>query len=102
MSPLMVVARAGGFLRSADMEKVRVYRYSANQSVSQWEIDLAGSLYRGQHPYPKLRILADDVIFVPKTGVAMANDLMDQYIRQMLPISAGFGFSYDLRPESGQ
>lgn len=102
MSPLMVVARAGGFLGSADMEKVRVYRYSANQGVSQWEIDLAGSLYRGQHPDPRLRILADDVIFVPKTGIAMANDLMDQYIRQMLPISAGFGFSYDLKSDGGQ
>lgn len=96
VNPLSAVARAGGFLRSADLEKVRIYRFSVDRGVEKWQVNLVEGLQQGNLVGAELRILPEDVIYVPKTGIAEANDAMDQYIRQMLPISAGFGFSYGL------
>ncbi|MEQ8662884.1 MAG: polysaccharide biosynthesis/export family protein [Gammaproteobacteria bacterium] len=95
-NPLIAIARAGGFAPGADLEKVRVFRFSAEGQVDQWEINLAQSLENGQHDEARIPILARDVIFVPKTGVAVANEIVRQYIRNMLPTQVGFGIGYGL------
>ena len=73
-----------------------MYRYSPQGGVSQWELNVANSLNKGRHPEANLQVCAEDVVFVPRTGIAEANDAMDQYIRRMLPIVFGFGFGYQL------
>jgi hypothetical protein len=35
-----------------------------------------------------------DVVFVPKSTIAKMDQFVDQYMRQLLPISVNFGFSY--------
>jgi hypothetical protein len=35
-----------------------------------------------------------DVVYVPKTFIAEANQFVDQYIKRMIPISLNAGFSY--------
>ena len=37
-----------------------------------------------------------DVVIVPKTGIAKLNDWVEQYIRQMSPVTLSLGFSYVL------
>lgn len=97
MNAMIAVARAGGFLRSADMQKVRMYRFTSDEGIAQWQIDLAQSLEHGRHAGATIAVLPRDVIFVPKTGIALVNDAVDQYIRKLLP-PIGFGFAYDVNP----
>ena len=96
MNAMMAVARAGGFLRSANEEQVRLYRYAADSGVTQWELDLEQSLEGEEHVASTLQIGINDVIFVPRTGIAVANDRVEQYIRNMLPTAFGFGISYGI------
>jgi protein involved in polysaccharide export with SLBB domain len=96
-TPMMAVAAAGGFKVTAENTDVRVYRYRPDRGIDQWSLDLRTSLLEGKSTTP-LQISPRDVIFVPKTGVALANEAVEHYIRKMLPFDVGIGASYILNP----
>lgn len=99
---LIAVARAGGFLPTANIEKIRLYRFAEGDDVDQWQIDLAATLNHGEHTASQIELHERDVIFVPRTGVAVANEIVKQYIRNMLPTTVGFGVSYGINQQVQQ
>lgn len=95
-SPLMAVASAGGLMPTAEGEDVRLFRRQPDNTFQNWSIDLAGRLNNGQSASDQLELLPSDIIYVPKTGIAEANQVVEQYIRKMIPLQFGIGFSYSI------
>ncbi len=98
LTPFMAVASAGGFRRTAKESDVRVYRYRPGGQLDHWSFDLTLQAAADKQPPPRLDIVARDIVFVPKSGIAVANDAIEQYIRNLLPFGLGVGAYYQLPP----
>jgi len=91
MTVIGAVYQAGGFRRSARTDSVVLLRdtnelqpYTMSLNLKEARQDSAVVL----RPY--------DVVFVPESRIAKVDNFVDQYIRQLLPISLTAGFSYVL------
>jgi hypothetical protein len=49
-----------------------------------------------------LKLSPQDVIFVPQTGIAQANQFVDQYINKMLPFTRSVSYNYNKNPDLNQ
>jgi protein involved in polysaccharide export with SLBB domain len=90
---LSAVASAGGMTATAQPDRVVLVRRHLDGRQSQWLLDLDRAVHRAQLDSPTVAILPGDVIFVPKSGIALANDAVDLYVRRMLPLNVGVGIS---------
>lgn len=98
LTPLMAVAAAGGFKPTALESDVRVYRYGADGRFHQWAFDVGANLANGDRAVASLVVAPHDVVWVQKSGIALANVAVDLYIRQMLPFQIGIGGTYLFNP----
>jgi len=57
------------------------------------KIDLKDVINKG---VPDVELEPFDVVYVPMSGIAKVDKFVDQYIRQLLPISLNAGFQYIL------
>jgi polysaccharide export outer membrane protein len=92
LNPLTAIAAAGGVLPTGDLTKVVVVRYN-NSGYDQYVFDLEKPLYFEDQKTPEFHLRPSDVIFVPKTGIADVNQVVDQYVRKMLPFPLGAGIN---------
>lgn len=90
---LRAVAGAGGFKDSAEESDVRLARFDASGQLQQWHLDFKNDP-TGERRYAQTQLQPGDVIFVPKSGIAIANQTVEQYIRKMMPFN--FSVGYDL------
>lgn len=97
LGPLAAVAAAGGLLATGDGASVVLYRRRAEGRHSAWMVDLRGPMTQGAPAQPMLALRPDDVIYVPKSGVAVANEMVEQYIRRMLPLPSNIGVNVNAR-----
>jgi len=90
------LALAGGGEATADLEQIAILRtgsdgaaktifLSAN-TVDSWEKNQLDNNY----------IMAGDIVFVPRTGIADINLFIDQYVRKMLPFTFSIGAFWSL------
>ena len=79
---LQAVMERGGFTPGADLDKVVVLSNQEGKPVAR-QLDLQAEL-EGD-PSNRTLLLADEIVFIPKTGIAKANQWMDQYINKMTP-----------------
>ena len=91
LNPVMAISAAGGFLPTADQTSVRLVRYLPSGANKQWELNLKDPADKRQQYRPYIQVFPHDVLYVPKSGVAVANQFVDQYIRKMLPIGFSAG-----------
>lgn len=89
---MAALVSAGGTKRTAKMDEILLLRDSGSPAplvnkVNVKEI-MKGAADPTLQPY--------DVVIVPKSGIAKLNDWVDQYIRQMSPVTLSLGFSYVL------
>lgn len=96
-NPLMAIGTAGGLLPTAEHSRVVLVRYGDDGKDSQWMLDVEKGLVRADQSEASIPLRPGDVLFVPKTGVALANDAIDQYIRRMIPIPANVGVGVSVR-----
>lgn len=89
---LRAVIQAGGFKVTADRSKVIILRRGPDGRAMMRRVNL----YRGlSDPGADLAPLRRfDVVFVPRSGVASAGLWMQQYFRDLSPVT--FGFNYAL------
>jgi protein involved in polysaccharide export with SLBB domain len=89
---LTAVLQAGGFKGTARTDSVMLVRNQGGKPQVV-RVDLKGVVERG---LPDVDLQPFDVVYVPMSKIAKANKFVDQYIRQMIPISLSAGFSYIL------
>lgn len=81
VTPLQAILERGGFTPGADAERVTIISKASGTPVSR-EIDLRSDTESG----PAVFVLTpDDVIFVPKTGIASANAWVNSWIDGLTP-----------------
>ncbi|CAN5303089.1 hypothetical protein BH11PSE10_BH11PSE10_06010 [soil metagenome] len=97
LSSFAAVASAGGLLASAESSTIVLYRIYPGGAHSAWLLDMRTLLTQSSGESQRIAIRPEDVIFVPKTGIALANDVVEQYVRRMLPIPANIGVGATIR-----
>lgn len=94
MTLLGAIFQAGGFKSTAQLSRIVVLR--KDERIGQpltSTIDVRGAL-QGTHAQANLTLRPYDVIFVPKSGVARANQFMDEFVQGLLPVSTITGFAW--------
>ena len=82
MSAIQGILERGGFARGADMTRVTIISHVEGKSVVR-ELNLRRD---DQEAPPVLESLSpDDVVFVPKTGIAAANAWVEQWVDGLTP-----------------
>ena len=79
---LQAVARAGGFLPSANTRNVLLIRAAGEASLAVRKVDTEKVL-RSEMPDVFLR--RGDVVYVPKSDIAQAGQFVDQHINAIVP-----------------
>ena len=97
-SPMTIIEAAiiaGGFTDRADIREILLIRKGPDSQPHGIKVNVGESL-AGEDMHAE-RLLAADVVYVPRSRIANADLFVDQYIRQLL-IFRGFGinFGYDL------
>lgn len=107
MTVLQAVAAAGGFMNTANRHTVLVVRQDDDGLSNVYRVDLSGtSLVRGDKDESGVsaHLLPRDTVFVVKSGIAEADLITDQFVRQLLlfnGISLGVTGTYELH-DAGQ
>ena len=79
---LQAIMERGGFTTIAKMDKVVVLSHQEGRPVAR-EIDLKAEL--SGDPTDRTLLVADEIVYVPMTGIGKANKWMDQYVNKMTP-----------------
>lgn len=87
LTALQAVFERGGFTDAAQWEKIYLIELGEHAAFLR-DLDL--------QQIASVALKPNHVIFVPKTGVAKANQAVDQYIRRMLPFSMNYDV-YNMR-----
>ena len=88
---------AGGALNTADTKHAFLLRRRSSGELSREVIDLA--IERKKKNTEIALVQAEDILIVPKKGIAKANLLIEQYLRRMIPVNVGFGLTYRLNSD---
>ena len=81
MTPMQAILERGGYTQGADLTHVTVISKGTGTPVSR-EIDLTAD---GAGQIPPLVLGADDIVYVPKTGIASANAWVASWIDGLTP-----------------
>lgn len=99
LTVLQAVMAAQGLKDTAQAGDVIVLRARPEGEPVQIKVDLAG-LMSGRAGARDVPLMPQDVVLVPRSGVASLNVWVDQYLRRNLPIN--FGVNYTINQNRGQ
>ncbi len=92
LTALAAILQAGGIKETARTNNIILLRNSGAAGKPQViKIGLNDILKNSK---PDVRLQPFDVVYVPKSTIAKADQFMRQYVRDLLPISVNAGFSY--------
>jgi polysaccharide export outer membrane protein len=91
MTALGAVIQAGGFRNTARTNSVVLLRKSNGPKPIVEKLNLKDVLTKGK---PDVALQPFDVVYVPMSTIARIDLFVDQYIRQLLPITMNAGFQY--------
>jgi polysaccharide biosynthesis/export protein len=87
MNLIQAVFEAGGPKDEGDIERVVLLRSMGDNQFGYREINLM-RIVKHEEPTDDAVLAQDDLIFIPKTGIAKANLWVQKYIRNMVPFGA--------------
>jgi len=99
MTPLQAVMEQGGFRPTAKRDSVVLIVPTADGKFSASRINLEQVLTDGVPE--RVRLRPNAVVFVPKTWVANANDVVDLWVRGLIPALPRVGVGYSLNNSGG-
>lgn len=89
MTPLQAVLAAGGFKDTAKKDAVLYIARGSDGAYHASRVDLEDVVMNGQPE--NVRLTNNDVVFVPASRIANANQFVEQYIRKLLPVDSRAG-----------
>jgi protein involved in polysaccharide export with SLBB domain len=90
---LQGITQAGGFLHTANKEQVLIVRQTDGRHYQTLQANAKLAL---RNEAPEIYLRRHDIVYVPKTAIANADQFVDQYINQILPRSLNTVFNYSL------
>jgi len=94
MTTLKVLSLAGGVTPLGDLDEVVLIHYTSADALTVYKTSLTEVFNQSSHLYD-LPLSPQDIVFVPKTGIAEANQFIDQYINKMLPFDRGVTYNFN-------
>jgi protein involved in polysaccharide export with SLBB domain len=94
MTPLQAVLESGGFRKTAKLNSVLLLTPASGGSFSAARVDMAQVVQSGVPE--RVRLQPDTVVFVPATWISDVNDVVDQYVRGLIPSLPRVGVGYSL------
>lgn len=94
MTPLQAIAQCGGFRNTAKLDSVLVFLPSGGGRFQAARVDMRQVVEDGVPE--RIRLAANSVVFVPKTWVAEADVMIDQWVRGLIPALPRVGAGYSL------
>jgi protein involved in polysaccharide export with SLBB domain len=92
LSAAAAIFYAGGFKNTAKSKEIIIlHNNHGTPAIRRFNADAV--LSKGA---PDVELEPYDVVFVPKSRIAKLDQLIDQYIKQLMPIATSLGFSYIL------
>jgi polysaccharide export outer membrane protein len=88
ISPFFALAMAGGALDSAKKSQIVVVKRQPGGRVAWYAVNL--DLDSGRPLGPEIALAPQDMLLVPKTGIANLNTFVDQYIRRLMPVGGSY------------
>ena len=95
LTSLQAIFQAGGFKNTAKLKSIVILRNQGTEEPLFMTINLKKDLKKHTQ-HNDILLKPYDVVFVPKTSIAKMNQFVDQYIRQLIPVTTTLGFSYVL------
>jgi protein involved in polysaccharide export with SLBB domain len=100
LTALQAVMQSGGFKITAQPSETLVIRKGPDNRPIPMRVDLSSAL-NGKTNSPDLILRPDDIIYVPKSPIAKANQFVNQYIEQLFLFrGVSLGFSYQLNNDN--
>jgi protein involved in polysaccharide export with SLBB domain len=97
LTALQAVMQSGGFKNTAQPSETLVIRKGPDSRPVPVRVDL-DSMLSGSTAGRDFRLQPDDIVYVPKSAIAKANQFVNQYVEQLFLFrGVSLGFSYDLR-----
>ena len=95
LTSLQAIFQAGGFKNTAKLKNIVILRNQGTEEPLFMTINLKEDLKKHTQ-HNDILLKPYDVVFVPKTNIAKINQFVNQYIRQLIPVTTTLGFSYVL------
>jgi polysaccharide export outer membrane protein len=94
LTVLQAVFQAGGFKETAQPKETIIIRKGPENRPTPIRVDLVAGMY-GNGNGLDFELQPDDIVYIPKSAIAKANQFVNQYIEQLLLFRGiSFGFSY--------
>jgi protein involved in polysaccharide export with SLBB domain len=97
ITPLQAVAQVGGFLRRAKLDSVLLLTPGADGQYRATRINMEQVVQEGVAE--RVRLRPNEVVHVPPTWIAEADDVVDQYVRGLIPVLPRVGVGYSLNQQ---
>jgi protein involved in polysaccharide export with SLBB domain len=94
MTPLQAVLESGGFRKTAKLDSVLIITPTEAGSFAAARIDMAQVVESGVPE--RVRLQPDAVVYVPPTWISDMNDVVDQYVRGLIPSLPRVGVGHAL------
>jgi len=94
MTPLQAVMQTGGFKMTAKKDSVVLITPSADGKFQASRINLQQVVEDGVPE--RVRLRANEVVFVPKSWIGNMNEVVDLYVRGLIPALPHVGVGYSL------
>ena len=101
LTMLKAIMQAGGVTPEGDLTEVVLIHYDGKGDITVYKTNLK-EVMENNLALQDLKLSPQDVIFVPQTGIAQANQFVDQYINKMLPFTRSVTYNYNKNPDLNQ
>ena len=91
LDPLQAVIAAGGLLETARTKQVVILHRGPDGTVTRKTANLDAYTHAGLSP--EVMLVAQDIVFVPRSSVAEADLWIDQHINKLLPFSRAMSYN---------
>lgn len=92
MTLFQAIQGAGGLLNTAHRKQVILIRRGHDGQPVGYSIDVR-PVASGEHPETDVPLRPYDLVFVPRSKIADVNVFVQQYVRNLLPITAGMALA---------
>lgn len=94
MTPLQAVLHAGGFLRTAKLDSVLLLSPGRDGDMTAARMNMQQVVEEGVPE--RVRLASGDVVFVPASWISDMNDVVNLYVRGLIPVLPRVGAGYSL------
>jgi polysaccharide biosynthesis/export protein len=91
VTALSAIFQAGGFRPTARKDSIIVIRNDGQDRPLAFKLNMNEVLEKGK---PDIALKPFDVIYVPMSKIARVDQVIDQYVRKLIPMTLSGGFTY--------